>query len=518
MPGRMPCKAACEGTAIAPSLRAMISRRPLLAAAALALTGAIPTRRPFAAAGTPFALGIASGEPGPDSVVLWTRVSGEGPVEVGWELAEDAALTRPLRAGRFLALPEDAHSVHLELGGLRPDRWYFYRFTAQGEASPIGRTRTAPAPGAMPARLRFAVASCQQYEHGYFGAWRQAMAEDPDLVVFLGDYIYEASWGRNLVRHHGAPAARDLAGYRDRYALYKSDPDLQAAHAACPWLVTWDDHEVSNDYAGDRGELLRGPQFLERRAAAYKAFWEHMPLPMAARPDGASARIYRRADFGGLARFHMLDDRQYRGWQACQRADRGGAVRVTAEACPALFEPRSLLGPAQEAWLAEGLARSPARWNFLGQQTLMARNGGGQAPPVYWTDGWDGYPLARRALLETMAAARTSNPVVLGGDVHAHVAAVLRPDFDRPETPAVAVEFTGTSITSQAAPRLREQIAGEPHIAFLDSRQRGWMGFELTPKTLTARMMAIDDPAERMTGARLLRRFVVEDGVAALTS
>ncbi|WP_426956489.1 alkaline phosphatase D family protein [Muricoccus radiodurans] len=505
-------------TLILPRRRSLL--RAGLALPGLALLGCAGAR----AAEDPFSLGVASGEPGPDHVVLWTRLApqprnGGGmapdPVPVDWVVARDPALRDVAQRGQATAVPEDAHSVHADIRGLEPDRPYWYRFTALGVASPVGRTRTAPRAGAMPASLRFAVASCQQYEHGYFGAYRHMVAEEPDVVVFLGDYIYEASWGRNLVRHHDSPTARDLEGYRDRYALYKSDPDLQAAHAAAPWLVTWDDHEVSNDYANDRGERERDEPFLARRAAAYKAFWEHMPLPESVRPRGASARIFRRADFGDLAAFHILDDRQYRDHQPCQRPDRGGATRVRAGECAERDDPaRSLLGLEQERWLRDGLASSSARWNILAQQTRMARLGGGD-PPVYWTDGWDGYPAARRRLMDALTETRARNPIVIGGDIHAHLVAELRPDFDRPETPPVAVEFTGTSITSQGG-RYRETYPNEPHIAYANGDHRGYVTVALTPGAAQAELRAVASVADRNTGISTLRRYRVESGRSGL--
>lgn len=503
-----------------------IGRRGLvLAAPALALCGALPAR---GASGQPFSLGVASGDPSPEGVVLWTRLAPDplrgggmpdAPVPVEWVIAEDEALRRPLRQGRVLARPEEAHSVHLEVDGLRPGRWYWYRFAAMGEASPTGRTRTAPAPGSMPREIRIALGSCQHYEHGLFGAHRLIADSAPDLVAFLGDYIYEASWGRNLVRSHGGPTARTLAEYRNRHALYRSDPDLQAAHAACPWLVTWDDHEVANDYADDIGEAERGEAFLARRAAGYRAFWEHMPLPRRAKPRGPHAQLFRRAAFGDLAEFHILDDRQYRHPQPCQLPGRGGAPRVTEENCPILHDPaRSLLGAAQEAWLAEGLRRGRARWPVILQQTRMARLGAGQGAPIYWTDGWDGYPAARRRLIEALAArpAGQATPLVMGGDIHAFLAAELRPDFDRPETPAVAVEFVATSITSQSNARYAAQYPRDPHIVFGDAAHRGWLALRLTPDAAEAGMQALADVRRADTAAAPLRRFAVEAGRARL--
>ncbi len=503
----------------------MIGRRGLvLAAPALAFATAARGQ-----GSTPFTLGVASGEPSPTGVVLWTRLApdplqgggmGAAPVEVTWMIAEDEALRRPVRQGTAMAVAADAHSLHVEVEGLQPGRWYWYRFTAMGQASAIGRTRTAPAPGTMPTSLHVAVAACQQYEHGFFGAHRHIAASAPDLVAFLGDYIYEASWGRNLVRHHGTPTARTLADYRNRYALYHGDADLQAAHAACPWLVTWDDHEVANDYANDVGERERGASFLARRAAAYQAFWEHMPLRRAAKPEGPNTRLHRRVAFGDLAEFHMLDDRQYRDPQACQAEGRGGSTRVTFPGCPAMADPaRSILGADQEAWLEDGLRRGRARWSVVGQQTRMARlgsagtvpPGSAGAAPVYWTDGWDGYQPARRRLLEAMERA-PGTALVLGGDIHAFLAAELRPDFDRPETPPVAVEFVATSITSQSGGRYAVPYVNDPHIAFADASRRGWLSLRLTAGRAEAAMQAVVDAADPATAAQTLRRYVVEAG------
>ena len=508
----------------------MRRRSLLLAAPALALSGVLAGVGRARAAAYPFTLGVGSGEPSPSGFVLWTRLApdplvGGGmppdPVAVDWEVAEDESFRRIVRRGRATAVAEEAHSLHLEIDGLSPGRWYFYRFTAMGERSAAGRTRTAPAPGTLPAELRMAVASCQQYEHGYFAAHRHIAASAPDLVAFLGDYIYEASWGRNLVRSHNTPTARTLADYRNRYALYRADADLQASHAACPWVVTWDDHEVSNDYANDIGERERGPPFLARRAAAYRAFWEHQALPRAAKPDGPNARIFRSSGFGDLAGFVVLDDRQYRDPQPCQPPDRGGSTRVTASACPAVLDPaRSILGAQQEAWFADAVARPRARWTLVLQQTRMARLGGGQqAEPVYWTDGWDGYQAARARLLERLGARRPGDagaPLVLGGDIHAFLAAELRPDFDRPETPPVAVELVATSITSQNAARYAAHYPRDPHIAFADASRRGWLSLRLTPGHVQAEMKALADPADPATDAFTHRSFAIEQARSQL--
>jgi alkaline phosphatase D len=413
-----------------------------------------------------------------------------------------------------------AHSVHVEPRGLKPDRWYWYRFLAGDAVSPVGRTRTAPEAGALSPRLRFAFASCQQYEQGYFNAYRHIATDAPDLVAFLGDYIYESSWGSNHVRKHGTRGQPyTLEEYRARYALYKSDPDLQAGHAACPWIVTWDDHEVVNDYAADRGEGGRQNwPFLARRAAAYRAYYEHMPLPQRMRPGRAEMRIYTELDWGGLARFCILDDRQYRAFQACRQAGTRGAPVVDPTQCEELADPaRHILGPEQERWLEGALTASQARWNLLAQQTPMAQFDQQPGPGRRaWTDGWDGYPVARKRLLNFIASNRIRNPVALGGDVHSFNVNDLKLDFDDPTSPVVASEFVGTSVTSQAwaQEKLNAFLPDNPHMKLVDSRYRGYVRVEVTPTQMRADLRALDSVQQTDAACNTLASFVVEDGKA----
>ena len=317
-----------------------------------------------------------------------------------------------------------------------------------------------------------------------------------------------------------------LAQYRARYAQYKSDPDLQAAHHAAPWIVTWDDHEVANDYAGDVDERL-AEDFATRRAAAYQAFYEHMPLRLPVPKDGFGfLRMHQRYDWGRLARFHVLDDRQHRSPLACPKPGRGGSNVVLARACAALRNPaRTMLGGEQEAWLAQGLSTSKARWNLLAQQTLVAQSSGVpvQAPGDgrFWTDGWDGYPAARRRLIDAIANSGARNPLVLSGDVHTFYAAELRRDFNQPVSkanPVVAAEFCGTSITSSSRPQARtqENVARNPHILYGRSDRRGYMLLEISPKTAQARFMALDEVRAPASKQSLLAAFAVEDGSPAL--
>ncbi|QDZ30279.1 alkaline phosphatase [Noviherbaspirillum sp. UKPF54] len=503
-----------------------------LAAYAAAFPGGAATRLTR----YPFRLGVASGSPRPTAIVLWTRILPDPldaasiapvPLAVRWELAEDEAFQKVIATGMATALPELAHSVHVDVAGLRPDRWYWYRFMLGDAVSPSGRTRTAPATDAMPAALRFAFASCQHWEFGHYAAHRHIADAAPDLVAFLGDYIYE--WGPYDLGHPAAPRARSnecvtLENYRARYAQYKSDPDLQAAHRAAPWIVTWDDHEVANDYADDRDERLDSG-FLARRAAAYQAFYEHMPIRLPALPAGlqrfAHLRLYERYDWGRLARFHVLDDRQYRSYQACPAPGRGGSRSVSASCTERTDAARTLLGTEQEAWLADGFASSGATWNILAQQTLMAQ--ASQVPITrpdegrFWTDGWDGYPAARQRLFDNIVRHRPANPVVISGDVHTFYACNLKPDFGRPvspDNPVIASEFCGTSVTSDSRPQSRvdRYVAQNPHIRYGRADRRGFVMMEVGPERTIAQLMGLDDVHMPDSGVSTLARFTVENG------
>lgn len=520
-----------EGS-VPPSSTARFGRRRFMAGAvALAAVQGAPAvvRRAGAQPrlfGNPFTLGVASGYPLPTGVVLWTRLApapllpdGGMPreaVPVEWEIATDEQMDRVVQRGSAAATPAWAHSVHVEVNGLEPGRWYWYRFRAGGQASPIGRTRTAPAPGAALDRLRFGFTSCQHWEYGYFNAYRQMVADDLDVLVFLGDYIYESASARRDLRPHGLGEAITLEDYRLRYSLYKTDRDLQAAHAAYPWIVTWDDHEVSNDYADDRGEQLHPREwFLRRRAAAYRAYYEHMPLRRHMVPLGPHARIYSRVTYGDLVQFHLVDDRQFRSHQPCTPPGRGGSV--TVEECADRLDPRlTMLGDTQERWLESELARSTARWNVIGQHSLMAQLDRKPGPGrLYWTDSWDGYPAARKRLLEYLGRRKPANPVVIGGDVHSFWVTDLKPDFDDERSPVVATEFVSSSISSLSSSRVakaQEMLPDNPHIRFVDVTRRGYTRVEVIPDRLRVDLRAMRTVAKPESEADTLATFVVENG------
>ena len=482
----------------------------------------------------PFLLGVASGSPSIDGIVLWTRLMAPAigeplppvPIQVRWELATDAQFKTIVQNGTALAQPDFAHSLHVEVAGLpastigsKPPH-YWYRFMVGDAVSATGRTRTLPA-RASQQRFTLALASCQNFEHGYFSAYRHMATENLDCVLFVGDYIYEYGQTPNRTRQHNSPTVRTLDEYRARYALYKSDADLQAAHAAFAWIVTWDDHEVENDYADDRAASGRGEDYLKKRAAAYRAYWEHMPLRRAQLPIGPNAQMYRRYAWGQTASLHVLDARQHRDHQVCTPADQGGSRTVFDRTCPErLGTSSSLLGAAQETWLAQGLQQSTAGFEIIGQQSIMAQ----MRTPVmrslepqatadgFWNDSWDGYPQARARALDVWA--QKNNVISLGGDVHATYISNLVGNFDDPQAKTLATEIVGTSITSPSWPQVAtDRVMGyNPHIKFGKSDQRGYTVLEVDGARATAHLRVIDNARVLESTLSTAASFIVEAG------
>lgn len=493
--------------------REMLIRAAWLAGVALTPAWGLPVAARSRFQTDPFSLGVASGDPAPDGVVLWTRLApqplapdgGMPPeaVAVAWEVADDEGFQRVVAKGKARAEPQAAHTVHVEVEGLRPGRTYFYRFHAAGETSPVGRTRTAPAPGADVQRLRYAFTACQQYEAGFYAGYRQMVADDPELIFFLGDYIYEGPPRNGLPRRHNAVVPVDLASYRQRIALYKTDKHLQAAHAAAPWLVIWDDHEVHNNYGGDHppdGVTLQ--QYLSRRAAAYQAYYEHMPLRRRSKPVGPAAEIYRTLDWGRLAQFQLLDGRQYRD-----------APPRQGEEAERLNPARSMLGARQEAWLVDQLSASRAQWNVLAQQFMMgeARRPDPKTGEVrYSLDGWDGFPAARDRVLTRWRDASVSNPMAIGGDSHAFIASDLGVG---PDGPVVAPAFVGGSMTSGAAVDISTFAAASPRVRFGESTKRGYSIVDVDRGRSLVTMRAVADAKREDSPVGDLKQFVVENGV-----
>jgi alkaline phosphatase D len=512
------------------------SRRSVLKAglaSTAALTPALAAlSTPATAAATPlaqnpFTLGIASGDPWPDGFVLWTRLALNPIAEDGlggmpsrsyavqWQVASDPRFHQVVRSGVAVARPEHAHAIHVTIEGLRPGREYWYRFRAEGHMSTAGRALTAPARGTTPRELSMSFVSCSQYEHGWFTAYRRLAEDHPDLVLHLGDYQYEYTKGAYVapggnVRDHDGPETTTLASYRQRHAQYKTDPDLQAAHAVAPWLVVWDDHELDNNWADEIYEKPEIPQpdFLERRAAAFQAYYENMPLRASSKPRGIDMQLYRRVKWGELATFHMLDTRQYRDDQGC-----GDGYKD----CPAASDPnRSITGTRQEKWLIDGFRRSEARWDILGQQVFFAQRDNTEGPVKLTSmDAWDGYVASRDRITRSWVDARVRNPVVLTGDVHAHWASDLKLDYDDPTSRTVGSELVCSSITSggsgaDSASGSHPWLRWNPHLRF-QNNLRGYVNTTITRESLAADFRCV--PQVKTPGAEVFTRasFTIED-------
>jgi alkaline phosphatase D len=515
-----------------------LTRRRLLATAggltAAAALSRLPGDLAWAAdskmSGDPFALGVASGDPRPFRANIWTRLAprpllphGGMPgrkVRVGWEVARDEDMRHVVGRGAVAATPALAHSVHVEVRGLLPRHEYFYRFRAGDAESRVGRILTAPRPTASLRGMQFAFASCQAWQDGYYSPYRRMLDDDLDVVIHLGDYIYEggidADGGNRELARPLPPILQHetmtLADYRVRHALYKTDPDLQAVHARFPWIVTWDDHEVENDYADDAPEGEDpSAAFRARRAAAYQAYYEHLPLPDYALPRGPDMRIYRRIDYGDIARFNVLDTRQYRDDQPCGE---GEFLECGEE------DTTSITGAPQERWLKRGLTESRARWNVLAQQVMMGmlrHEPPGTDPMRFWGDAWDGYQGQRRRLLRFIADRDIRNPVVITGDWHSTFVNDLKANFRNPEARTIATEFVGTSITSNGdepvyGPYYGPMIPFNPHIKFFDGDRRGYVRCTLDRDTWRTDLQMVTSVSNRFAPEYTLASFVVEDG------
>lgn len=505
-----------------------ISRRLLLTCgAALATLPFLPETasgavRRISFQSDPFTLGVASGDPDATSVVIWTRLAPtpltpdggmpNTPVQVQWEVAEDEAGSKIVKSGTVTATPLLGHSVHVEVDGLQSDRWYYYRFKAGDATSPIGRTRTMPAANVMPERLRFAFASCQHYEAGLFTAYERMAQDELDLVFHLGDYIYEGGGRDGQVRKHAGPKLYTLGDYRIRYSQYRADPLLKGMHARCPWFVTWDDHEVENNYASEISgrQNADAAEFLIQRANAYQAYYEMMPLRRRSIPRGPDMKLYRKASYGQLAEFMVLDTRQYRTDQP-----NGDTASDLNEA--ALNPKNTLLGAEQRKWLQDSLAASRGTWNVLPQQVMMGMVDRTPGPErKYSMDQWPSSAHERMALVKFMADRKVKNPVVLTGDIHTNWVNNLRVDDRKPEQRVVATEFVGTSISSggngSATPRNLDTLLAENPCVRFYNQQRGYVRCTVTPNNWRSDYIVIEDITK--PGGNIVDKasFVVEAG------
>ncbi len=514
-----------------------INRRDLLrnvgaatiATAGLSLAGpvlAAPLFRNY-----PFQLGVASGDPSADGFVIWTRLAPDpleldygmpaAAVEVDWEVASDERFQDIVQSGQALARPELGHSVHVEVAGLQPGRSYWYRFTAGRERSLWGRARTLPAAGAPVERLRFGVAGCQHYEQGYYTAHRHLAAEEPEFVFCYGDYIYEGRSNRvwnggemgpiENVRQYVGDELYSLGDYRRRYAQTRMDTDLQAAHAAAPWFMTWDDHEIDNNWTAEIDQDGTPPAiFALRKQVAMQAYYENMPLRASSMPRGPAMQIYRSARFGDLLDLNLLDTRQYRSDQPCD--DRWGVECAEIDRRDA-----EVLGSAQENWLLNRLQNSQSRWQVIAQQVMMMdldrTPGEGRTENL---DSWAGYREPRRRLLEAVRDQGRGNTVVLTGDEHQNYAGELYLDGKRPGPDPIATEFVTTSISSggngidERADTLAIQQEN-PQLKWHNA-QRGYVICDVTPDVWTTEFKTVDSVTRPEAPIRTRMRMAVEHG------
>lgn len=477
----------------------------------------------------PFQLGVASGDPSPDGFVIWTRLAPEpfeigygmpmAPVAVEWEVADAANMRNVVAKGTTIAPPELGHAVHVEVGGLQPGRDYWYRFTAGKERSLVGRARTTPVLGAALDRVRFAVAGCQHYESGYYTAYRRLAEDNPDFVFCYGDYIYEGRGNRlangaggpiENVRQHFGGEIYSLDDYRRRYAQYKMDADLQAAHAAAPWFVVWDDHETDNNWVGDLDQDGTDPKLFNlRRQAAVQAYYENMPLRASSFPVGTSLQIYRRAAYGQLLSLNLLDTRQFRTDQPCNDKQSW---------CDAITAPKAeVIGATQEKWLMDGLTGSKATWNVLAQQVMMMDLDRDPGPGVVVNpDSWAGYRIPRGRLLQKVRDAKVGNVVVLTGDEHQNFAGELFVDGSKHEGAPIASEFVVTSISSggdgvDQREDFKKIQAANPILKF-NNNQRGYAICDVTPKAFVTEFKVLDAVTRRDGKLSTRAKWALEAG------
>jgi alkaline phosphatase D len=481
-------------------------------------SGEQPTGEPLPElSGDPFTLGLAAGDPLPDAVILWTRLAPDPLAPAGgmpdaiypveWQVASDDGFTDIVASGTADADPALGHSVHADATGLAPDTWYFYRFVVGGYTSKAGRARTLPAADAQPERLRLAVACCHSYTDGYPTVYPHMVEEEHDLVIFLGDYIYEDA-ATGPVRSHETTECTTLEEYRARYALYKLQPELQAAQAACPWLYLWDDHEVDDNYAGELAKDL-APEFLARRAAAYQAFYEHMPLRLTP-PTGADYKIYDTLHWGDLAQLWLLDTRQYREDQPCND--------IPGPGCDGWdVYDGALLGDEQETWLKDGLRDSAAIWKILANQIVFSTVSFGGAFVNF--DQWDGYPVARQRLLDFLSDEAIANVVILSGDLHVGGAGDIGSIADDEDSPVVAAEIVATSISSASimdADTIGPLVSGLKRIRHFNAVSRGYVSCEVTREAWTIRCFVVDTVTEPTSAGTVEAELYIDVGVPGI--
>lgn len=480
----------------------------------------------------PYKLGIASGDADATGFVLWTRLApkpfeiGFGMetrvVEVEWEVASDESFASIVQSGKAIASPFLAHTVHVEVKGLQPSRVYWYRFRAGGQQSPVGKAKTTPAAGAKLERIKFAVAGCQNWEAGFYTAYKHLIAEEPEVLYCYGDYIYEG--GGRPAADPSSPLAgrRHLPGeiysvddYRRRYALYKSDANLRAAHQACVWYPVWDDHETENNWASEWDENGSPPElFRFRRAAAAQAYYEHMPLRATSLPNGTSIQIYRRTAFGDLIDMSLLDTRQFRSNQPCNDKAAG---------CTDLSSAKEFMGRPQEQWLFNNLKASKAKWNVIAQQVMMMDLDRDPGPDFRANiDSWAGYRTPRTRTLQGIQASGAKNVVVLTGDEHVNYAGELHIDGRKPGKTPIGLEFVSTSITSagdgqDASETAKGLLTANEELKFIN-QQRGYVICDVTPQRWESTFRVLEKVSQPDMPIKTRIKMVIETGSNRMTA
>ena len=490
-----------------------------------ASTTSAPTTSPVpqvALSGDPFTLGVASGDPTTESVILWTRLAidalnGGGmpdeDIDVLWEVSSTDQFTDIIASGITTAETRFGHAIHVDVPLSSKEDFVNYRFKVGDYTSPVGRTRLAASVGST-TTLKIAAVSCQNYTDGFYNAYGDLVEQQPDVVTFLGDYIYESGVGSldaTTVRLHNSDEPKDLVAYRNRYGLYKADPLLQAAHASCPWIVTWDDHEVENNYANLSPQDAADTEgYAARRAAAYQAWWEHMPVRLEP-PISESFKIYRQFSWGDLINMLVVDGRQYRNDQAC-----GDAVLSTQPACDeALDTTRSMLGAEQEKWFSEHINDTTKVWNVMANQTVMTDIRLGAAILNY--DQWDGYAPDRDRILSDIVDQGVENFVVLTGDIH--LAGVGQLTTDSNPTTAMGAEFVSTSISSSGNVSTDTEglLIALPNIIDAETSHRGYTLHTVTANDWTAEFRIVDNNLVEDSATSVWKTFKVTAGSPAVT-
>ena len=470
----------------------------------------------------PFTLGVASGDPTDQSVILWTRLAvdslnGGGmpaqDIEVLWEVSSTDTFDDIVSSGLATAEERFGHAVHIDVPLSTGESIVFYRFRIGDYVSPIGKTRLS-SPSGSTTPIKVAAVSCQNYTDGFYNAYADLVEQSPDLVTFLGDYIYESGVGTldaTTVRLHNSDEIKDLVAYRNRYALYRSDPLLQAAHAVCPWVITWDDHEVENNYANlTPQDSADAEGHAARRAAAYQAWWEHMPVRLGP-PTDESLTIYRQFSWGDLLNLLVVDGRQYRDDQAC-----GDAVLSTQPACDEALDPaRTMLGAEQEKWFSENINDTTKVWNVMANQTVMTDIRLGAAVLNY--DQWDGYAPDRNRILSDVVDQGVENFVVLTGDIH--LAGVGQLTIDSNPTTAMGAEFVSTSISSSGNVSTDTEglLIALPNIIDAETSHRGYTLHTLTANDWTAEYRIVENNLVEDTSTSVWKTFKVMAGSPAIT-